>query len=123
MDNVALRRNIDNIAEIVTNVNNVILNDFCLETDQWKILAESFCKKDKKLRRLEMFQLLGISEENILEIGICLKWTQEVRITSSGSLGNIYDVSIVKSLYSDRRIMASTRRNIILRERKTVGVV
>ena len=90
MDNVALRRNIDNIAEIVTNVNNVILNDFCLETDQWKILAEAFSNNGKKLRRLELFQLLGISEENIPEIGICLKWTQEVRITSSESLGNIH---------------------------------
>ena len=95
MDNVALRRNIDNIAEIVTNVDNVILNDFCLETDQWKILAEAFSNNGKKLRRLELFQLLGISVENIPEIGSCLKWTQEVRITSSGSLGNIHGDEIV----------------------------
>ena len=53
-------RNIENIAQIVTNVKTVILNDFCLETAQWKVLAEAFGNSEKKLRRLELFQLLGI---------------------------------------------------------------
>ena len=87
MDNVSLTRNITIVAEIVTNIETVILHDLLLDTEGWRVMAEAFAKPEKTLRRLELFQILGVSSDNAAMIGQCLKNTQDVLIRCSGKLG------------------------------------
>ena len=87
MDNVSLIRNIATVAEIVTSIETVILHDIMLDTEGWKVMIETFAKPEKNLRRLELFQILGVSSDNVAMIGKCLKATPEVLLRCSGKLG------------------------------------
>ena len=87
MDNVSLIRNIATVAEIVTSIETVILHDLMLDTEGWRVMAEAFAKPEKTLRRLELFQILGVSSDNVAMIGNCLKDTPEILLRSSGKLG------------------------------------
>ena len=87
MDNVSLTRNITTVAEIVTNIDTVILHDLLLDTEGRRVMTEAFAKPEKTLRRLELFQILGVSSDNAAMIGECLKNTQEVLLRCSGNLG------------------------------------
>ena len=42
MDNVSLVRNVDTVAEIITNIDTVILHDVCLGTEEWSIFKKQF---------------------------------------------------------------------------------
>ena len=85
--NVSLTRNITIVAEIVTSIETVILHDLLLDTEEWRVMAEAFAKPEKTLRRLELFQILGVSSANAAMIGECLKNTQDVLLRCSGKLG------------------------------------
>ena len=87
MDNVSLTRNITTVAEIVTSIETVILHDLLLDTEEWRVMAEAFAKPEKTLRRLELFQILGVSSDNATMIGECLKNTKDVLLRCSGKLG------------------------------------
>ena len=87
LDNVSLVRNIVTVAEIVTNIQTVILHDLLLDTAGWVVMSDAFANPDKTLRRLELFQILGISSDNVTMIGKCLRDTPEIVLKSSGRLG------------------------------------
>lgn len=89
MENVSLIRNISTLTEIVTNIETVILHDLLLDTEGWNVMAEAFAKPEKTLRRLELFQILGVSTDNAAMIGKCLKDTPDVLLRCSGKLGII----------------------------------
>ena len=89
MDNVSLIRNISTVAEIVTNLETVILHDLLLDTDGWNVMAEAFAKPEKIIKRLELFQILGVSTDNASIIGKCLKDTPDVLLRCSGKLGTL----------------------------------
>ena len=87
MDNVSLIRNISTVAEIVTNFETVILHDLLLDTEGWNVMAKAFAKPEKIIKRLELFQILGVSTDNASIIGKCLKDTPDVLLRCSGKLG------------------------------------
>ena len=93
MDNVSLIRNAATVAEIVTSIETVILHDLMLDTEGWKVMTEAFAKHEKTLRRLEIFQILGVSSDNVSMIGKCLKATPEVLLRCSGKLGKYLQLS------------------------------
>ena len=83
----------------------VTLADLCLDSDQWSLVAGVLSSQPRciyiykrltadsrysccrRLRRLELVQLLGLTEDSGPHIAQCCRVTPEVAITAAGSLG------------------------------------
>ena len=55
-----------------------------------------FRKKEKQIERLELFQLLAVTEENIAEIGRCIINIREVKLKSFGHPGIKLRTNLIK---------------------------
>ena len=86
IDNVSLIRNIGHASHCISNVENVIIHDVCLGPEEWAILGRELAGREKILRRLELYQILGVDQENIGEIAKCLSYVPEVRLSSFCSI-------------------------------------
>ena len=51
---------IGNKGEIISQVETVVLHDISLNSDQWNIIKEFVSLENKKLKRLELQQILRI---------------------------------------------------------------
>ena len=85
-DTVSLVRNISLAARCVSNVETVIIHDLCLGREEWEVLGKVLASKEKTLKRLELFQILGVTEDNIAEIALCIVSVPEVRLSSFCSI-------------------------------------
>ena len=85
-DNVSLVRNITLAARCVSNVETVIIHDLCLGREEWEVLGKVLASREKILKRLELFQILEVTEDNIAEIALCIVSVPEVRLSSFCSI-------------------------------------
>ena len=90
VDNVSFTRNIGAASLCIRSVETVIIHDVCMGREEWSRLGQELASREKKLRRLELFQILGVDQDNIADIAKCISFVQEVRLSSFCSMADFW---------------------------------